>query len=262
MDAKQLFDAGRLAEAIAAQTREVKNQPGDLGRRTFLFELLCFQGDYDRAAKQLDAIGRQELQAGAAAQVYANLLHAENARRRLYSEGLAPKFLIDPPPRIHRHLDAVNRLREGNAAEAKALLDDAESERPELPGQADGVVFEDFRDCDDLLSAVLELHIGRDYCWVPFEQIRSLQLAAPEHPRDLIWSACQMILTDGTVQRGHTPVLYSGSQEHENEQVKLGRMTDWKTDDNAPVLGAGQRMLIVGDDARTMLDLRMVEFKV
>ena len=261
MDANQLFDAGRLSEAVAAQTQAVKSQAADVGKRTFLFELLCFAGELDRAERQLDVIAQQSVEAEAAAQVYRNIVHAERARRALLADGTRPAFLIDPPESIHHLLEAANRLREKNLAEAKAALDAAEEARPERPGKLNGEVeFDDFRDCDDLFGPVLEVFVGRDYYWAPVEQIATLEVAPPERPRDLLWAACQVTLTDGTMQRGYAPVLYPGSHEHENEQVKLGRMTDWQSPEDGPVRGTGQRMLLIGDEARAVLDLRMVEF--
>ena len=262
MDANQLFDAGRLSEAIAAQTQQVKASAADVGKRTFLFELLCFTGDLERAEKQLDVIAQQSVEAEAAAQVYRNVVQAERARRKLRTEGARPKFLVDPPESVHHLFEAVNRLRENDLAEAKAALDAAEDARPERSGTLNGETdFDDFRDCDDLFGPILEVFVGPDYFWVPVEQLAALEVAPPERPRDLLWSACQVTLTDGTMQRGYTPVLYPGSHEHENEQVKLGRMTDWTSPEDGPVRGAGQRMLLIGDEARAVLDLRSVEFR-
>jgi type VI secretion system protein ImpE len=47
--ANDLFREGRLEAAIAQQTEEVKNKPADVTARIFLFELLCFAGNYERA---------------------------------------------------------------------------------------------------------------------------------------------------------------------------------------------------------------------
>src|ERR1051326_2424981 len=120
-DAKQFFDEGNLAGAIAAVTEEVKAKAVDTKRRTFLFELLCFAGDLERAGRQLDVIAQQDAMAEPAVQVYRNVLHAEGQRRRLFSDGLKPEFLLDPPDYVRLHLEAVNRLRENNGADAKAL---------------------------------------------------------------------------------------------------------------------------------------------
>src|SRR5262245_47231144 len=115
MNAQQLYEAGRLAEAVAETTAAVKTRPTDTAARTFLFELLCFSGDLDRADKQLDAIAQLDSQSEWAVQVYHNLLHAERLRRRLFSAGQKPEFLLDPPAYVGTCLEAINRLREGNA---------------------------------------------------------------------------------------------------------------------------------------------------
>ena len=41
--------AGNFAEAIPAVIQPVRDHPTDDKARTFLFELLCFSGEYDRA---------------------------------------------------------------------------------------------------------------------------------------------------------------------------------------------------------------------
>lgn len=56
MSVQQLFQAGRLDDAIQALNAEVRDNPTDAKRRTFLFELLCFSGDFARAEKQLDIL--------------------------------------------------------------------------------------------------------------------------------------------------------------------------------------------------------------
>ena len=139
MNAKELFDTGNLPAAIEALTGEVKSAPNDAQRRTFLFELLCFAGELERAGRQLDVVGHLDTMAEPAVQVYRNILHAEQLRRRLYTDGLKPEFLLDPPDYVRLHLDAVNRLRENRPAAAKALLDQSEASRPSVRGNIDGV---------------------------------------------------------------------------------------------------------------------------
>ena len=60
MSAQLHFEAGRLNEAVAAATDELRNNPTRLEARTTLFELLSFSGDLDRAEKQLDVVGQQD----------------------------------------------------------------------------------------------------------------------------------------------------------------------------------------------------------
>ena len=56
--ARELYAAGRLDSAIETLGAELRSNPLDAQRRTFLFELLTFAGQYDRAAKQLDVLAR------------------------------------------------------------------------------------------------------------------------------------------------------------------------------------------------------------
>src|SRR3954469_5292556 len=107
MNATDLFKAGRLQPAIDAQVKDVKAHPADHARRLLLFELLAFAGDLDRARRQVEAIHYDEVERATALQTYRKLLDAEQARRRLFQEGVAPKFLIEPPEHVRLRLEAV-----------------------------------------------------------------------------------------------------------------------------------------------------------
>ncbi len=59
MTAKELYRAGQLNAAVQALVGELRDNPGDTQRRVFLFELLSFSGEYDRAEKQLDVLSKE-----------------------------------------------------------------------------------------------------------------------------------------------------------------------------------------------------------
>jgi type VI secretion system protein ImpE len=258
--AKALLDAGKLGEAIEELTREVKAHPTDAARRTFLFEVLCFAGEWDRAEKQLDAIGHQNVKAEIGVQMYHSILKAERDRRKLFSDGLHPHFLIEPPAYVDLHLAAVNRVREGSLAEAREALDRAEEQRPALPGTFNGTSFEDFRDWDDLLGPVLELILNGQYTWLPFEQIKRMEISAPKTMRDLLWASARLEARDGTIGEVYVPALYAGSYESQNDQVRLGRMTDWRQLSDDLSLAVGLRLFLVDGDDKPLFEARAVEF--
>ena len=58
MEALQLFRDGNLQEAIAACDREVQSSPGKPDHRDLLSQLLCFTGEYERADKHLEILGK------------------------------------------------------------------------------------------------------------------------------------------------------------------------------------------------------------
>ena len=261
MKAKELLDAGQLSAAIEQTNQEVRSHPTDSRQRTFLFELLCFAGDYQRAERQLDVIAQQQARAEVGVWVYRNVLVAERARHRLFSEGLRPGFLCDPPPYVHLHLEAVNRLREDRPAEAMALLEESERSRPRLRGRLDGQAFQDFRDSDALLDPFLEIFLHSSYLWLPFEQISHLTISAPERLRDLLWIPARFESHSGLAGEAFLPVLYPRSSEHPNELVRLGRMTEWEAAGEGLALGVGQRLFLVDDEERAMLEVREVAFE-
>src|SRR5687768_13000033 len=122
-EAKSLLDAGNLNGAVESVLTSVKKNPTDAATRTFLFELSCFAGDWTRAEKQLDVIGHQDANTMIGSLIYRQCLEAERKRERLFSDGLKPEFLADPPDYVHGLLTANNRIREGNIAEAREILD-------------------------------------------------------------------------------------------------------------------------------------------
>ena len=85
MTAKQLFQAGQLNEAIKALGAEVRDNPTDPRRRTFLFELLCFAGEYDRAEKHLHVLAQGNSQAEMGAVLYFSAFHAERTRLQKFN---------------------------------------------------------------------------------------------------------------------------------------------------------------------------------
>jgi type VI secretion system protein ImpE len=260
MKAKEFLDAGQLSAAIDQLNQGVRSHPTDSHLRTFLFELLCFTGDYPRAERQLDVLAQQESTAEVGVQVYRNVLVAESARRRLFSEGLRPNFLFDPPPYVHLHLEAVNRLREGDSTEAGALLEQSDSSRPPLKGRLEGQPFLDFRDGDDLLAPFLEVIVHNTYIWLPFEQIKHLTISVPKRLRDLLWIPATVESHLGPVGEVFLPVLYAGSSEHADDQVKLGRMTDWQAVAEGLAQGVGQHLFFIDGQDRGMLEVREIEF--
>ena len=260
MKAKELLDAGHLSAAIEQLNQEVKSHPSDPRLRTFLFELLCFAGDYERAERQLDVIGHQSATAEVGVEVYRNILTAERNRRRLFSDGLLPDFLFEPAAYTHLHLEAVSRLRDSQPAEAKALLEQSAGVRPPLKGRTEGERFDDFRDADDQLGPFLEVIVHSNYVWLPFEQISHLTISPPKRLRDLLWIPAILESKLGAVGEVFLPVLYAGSSDHDDDQVKLGRMTDWQAVREGLSLGVGQRLFLIDGAERPMLEIREVAF--
>jgi type VI secretion system protein ImpE len=258
--AKELFSAGKLNEAIDELVREVKANPTDPAKRTFLFELSCFAGDWERAERQLDVIGHQSAEAELGVMVYRANMKAEVERRRVFAEGVQPHFLSEPPAYVDLHVAALSQIIRGEIAEARATLDRAEEQRPAIAGKLDGQEFQDFRDYDDRIGPVLELIVKDKYVWLPFEQIRRMDITPPRQLRDMLWASARIEALDGTIGEVYVPTLYPGTYDSENDQVRLGRMTDWKDLGEDLYAAAGLRLLLVAGKDKSLFEAKAVEF--
>lgn len=256
MSADELFKAGRLREAIEAQTLEVKAHPADTAKRLFLFELLAFEGDLDRARKQIDALKFDQPELQVAVATYRGLLDAEQQRRLLFQAGSpTPQFLADPPAHVRLRLDAVARLQAGDPTAAAELLARANADSPSVRGALNDQPGEHLRDVDDLFGTVLEVMARGSYYWVPLEQVERLTMGPPRFPRDLLWIPARLELKE-TAGDVFLPALYPSSHSNADELIQLGRATDWQADENGPTLGTGLRTFLVGDDPIGILEWR------
>jgi type VI secretion system protein ImpE len=258
--AEALFKAGQLGAAIAELTREVKARPADERARTFLFELLCFAGEWERAEKQLEVIGHQQAQAEAGTLVYRNNIEAERARQRFRAGGGEPHFLSEPPAYVDLLIDAARCLHEGRFGDARALFDRVEEERPALSGEINGRRFGDFRDFDDATAPVLELFVKDKYTWLPFEQVLRIEVEAPARLRDLLWAPTRIESTDGVLGEVFLPVLYAGTNLDADEMVRLGRVTDRRPAAEGVHLAVGAHLFVTDGDDEELLGVRSLVF--
>jgi type VI secretion system protein ImpE len=257
MNATDLFKSGKLQAALDAQLQDVKAHPADQNKRLFLFELACFTGDLDRAHRQIDLIQYDDPEVAAALQTYRAMLNAEQARRRLFSAGQAPKSLAPHPEHVAQRLQALNLLRANQTAEAGTILAAINLAAPSLKGTFNDKPFDSIRDADDLFGTVLEVLAHGEYYWVPLEQVQTLTMNPPKYPRDLLWRPARLEM-EGAAGDVFLPVLYPGTHEKSDEQLLLGRTTDWVGSEGAPVRGVGARTFMVGDDGVGLLEFRQL----
>jgi type VI secretion system protein ImpE len=261
MNAEQLFSAGDLTAAAKAAVEDVKRQPAELGPRYRLAEFLCLTGDLERADKQLETLLVQFPPQAMAISQFRNLLRGEQARREIAEQGRVPEFLTEPTPAIRASLAALVALRAGDAGEAVRQASLAEQGRSPLSGTADGAPFEDLRDLDDVLGPVLEAITGDgDSAWIPLEHIAAIKFERPGRARDLLWRETSIMLHDGRPLAVFVPMQYAGTYKATKDVLKMSRATEWDESAGGIVRGIGQRMWLVGEDVRPVLELKEIEF--
>lgn len=251
MNAAQLFRAGQLEEATALLSQELRAAPMDDGRRSFLVELLCLNGQWERALRVLDGMRDPR---DPRTQTYRRLLRAEQKRRAFLSGGATPRVLGEDvlSVKLDAYLLAAPALECGDEERALKLLSSAEEARPRVRGVRSGQPFADLRDADDRFAAVLEVLDGEDYGWLPFAALRSIRVQAPRHPFDFVFFHA---LVD--IGKGPWPICiptrYPGSERASAPALRLARQTT--TIEGSTVRCLGQRVLLVGDQVVPLLQL-------
>ncbi|HVO98283.1 MAG TPA: type VI secretion system accessory protein TagJ [Bryobacteraceae bacterium] len=230
MSPRELFQAGKLNGAIEALGVEVRDNPTDARRRTFLFELLCFKGDYDRAEKHLNILADASPDSRVGAVLYFSALHAERVRQNLFERKEYPVQPATGNPR---------------------------------GGTINGQPFRELEDADPRVGPRLELFAAGAYLWIPLEHIESIEIEAPKRLRDLLWAPA-LVRTGPAFKEKELgevllPVLAPFSWKHPDDDVKLGRATEWAEADGLSV-PSGQRMFSVDGEDMPLLEIRKIEF--
>lgn len=259
-EAKIQLDSGNLDKAIEEALNAVKSKPTDVTARTFLFELSCFSGNWDRAEKQLDVIGQQDMNAMIGAQIYKQNLQAERDRLRHSEEGLMPECLMPPPAYVQKILVANNHIQEGRTGDARSVLDEVENERPAFSGKINGEEFNDFRDFNDLTSCVFETIVKGSYTWLPFEQVERIEFMETKTLRDYFWIQAEVEMINGTKGEMFFPALYANTWKSDNDQIRLGKASDWRDLGDDIYAGEGSRVFQFDGGHMPISDLRSIEF--
>lgn len=261
MNAIDLIRAGELDAARKTLIGEVKASPADPRKRTLLFQVLSFLGKWDKARRHLDTIAVQDPKMEASVQIYRNLINAETEREKVTNLEQPPSFLPEPPAYFEEYYSGVKNLAEKNIEKAKQLFDQAEALRPTITGTLNDKAFEGLSDTDTFLSPFLEAIVHERYVWIPFDAIRELIIPSPKTLLDLLWTQASITTWEGLTMNCFLPVLYPGSSDHEDERIKLGRMTDWIPLGETFSKGVGQHLYHVGNDEMAILEIRNVQFK-
>jgi type VI secretion system protein ImpE len=227
--AKELFAAGKVKEAEKVLTAYLREHPSDKAQRIFLFELLCFAGEYARAEKQLSVLAGGGVESETGAIVYYAALHAEKTRHELFEKQAFPSGPTMCPP-----------------------------------GTLNGKPFTELRDADPDIGARLEVFAAGSYVWIPFEHIASVEMGKPERLRDTLWAPAlvQAAPSFKGMDLGEVliPAIYPFSWKDPDEAVWLGRVTEWTADEKGTEYPTGQKILLVDGEEIPFLEIRSIEF--
>jgi type VI secretion system protein ImpE len=232
MKPEDLFREGRLEEAIEVLGADLRADPSNVEQRTFLFELLCFAGDYERADSQLQVLADANKETMLGAVAYRAALNAERTRRDMFEQATFPG------------------ARTGTEL---------------ARGKLNGRPFESICDADPRIGDHLELFAAGDYLWIAFRHISWLEIEPPKRLRDLVWIPAKFHAAngfgDGEFGEALLPALCPLSWQHSDEAVRLGRATEWCRDENGVEAPYGRKMLLVDDEEFPLLEIRSLQIE-
>jgi type VI secretion system protein ImpE len=260
MDAKDLIKAGKLSEARSQLVEDVKSSPANLNSRTLLFQVQAYAGEWDKARRQLEVITTQDANRETGVQVYLNLIQAETERIEVFQHKRSPSFLPETPAYFEQYHAAWQKLTDQEFEAAESIFSEIRDRCAKITGTLNGKEFTGFSETDTRLTCFLEAFVHERYVWLPLEMLRELTLPEPQTLLDLLWASAQITMHGGLTLNCFLPVLYPDSFQHEDDRLKLGRMTDWTDLGSGFHQGFGQHVYQVGDDDVAILEIREAVF--
>ena len=260
MNAEECIKAGDLKAALSELQNAVRNDPAKPEYRTFLFQLLCVMGNWDRALTQLNVVADMDPAALLMAQTYRELLLCEAFRAEVFLGKRAPLLFGEPNAWLGNLLQALTPVASGQGSEAHEIVMNAMDKANARSGLIDDQPFEWLSDADMRLGPVFELILNGKYYWVPMDNIAEMVFSKPEDLRDLVWLPVQIRWVNEGSAIGFMPARYPGSATLDDPQNALARKTEWIDIGGEFHTGAGQRMFTTDTGDFSLLQSRKIVF--
>jgi len=249
-----LRQSGSINGALTMIEGRVRKDPRAFHERWQLFQWLCVVGDWQRALKQLQVASQLTPDFAQTAHVYRDLIRAEVFRLDVFAGRRTPGTLLAAPGWMETLLTALSSMNAGDIPAADASRSLALSEAPESAGKHDESPFAWFTDTDNRVGPACEIVTAGRYAWLPFVQMRRLDLARPAGLLDLLWRPVTVTLIDGSITHGFMPVRYPGSDQG-SDAIRLGRETHWTEVGETGVVALGQKTWATDTGDIAMLDV-------
>lgn len=255
MSAAEHLQAGDLDAALEVLQTEIRSQPADAKLRTFLFQLLAINGDWNRARRQLDVLADMDPATLPMVHTYREALACEALRSEVFSGQKKPLVFGEPDSWIASQIELLAINDDALRADAvDAILEDA----PAASGSINGEIFTWISDADVRLGPVLEAVINNKYYWLPFSRLSKLVIEEPVDLRDAVWMPAYFTFANEGESVGLIPTRYAGSEAAEDTAVRLARQTQWREIGEFKYEGLGQRVLATDTGDFPLMETREI----
>ena len=256
--AERAIRDGQLDAALQHLQEQVRQRPADPKLRTFLFQLLCVLGHWERALTQLNVAADLDAQALGMAQMYRDAVQCERLRAAVFAGERSPLIFGEPPEWLALLIESMLVMDTPRRDESVALRERAFEAAPPSPGTIDGTPFEWIADADMRLGPICEAVINGRYYWVPFERLTQIDLEAPVDLRDVVWIPAHFRFINGGESVGLIPTRYAGSENVADDQLRLARKTEWRETAAEVFTGLGQRQFSTDGGEYALMDVRTI----
>ena len=256
--AMQFSSADPLAH-VDDLRRMIQKQPQRSDLRVFLFQIYCVQGEWIKAATQLDVLLELDPSSKPMVETYREALKCEALRREVFDGKRSPLVLGAPQDWLAMMIEALRVDAEGRPDAAAELRARALEAAPATSGKLDDAPFAWLADADSRLGPVIEAIINGKYYWVPVSRLLRIEIEKPADLRDFVWAPATLTLENGAASVALIPTRYPGTERESEPALRLARATDWREQPGGAWHGVGQRMLTTDQSEVALLDVRVAE---
>ena len=253
-----LLASNDVAGTLQALKSEVRKGPRDPRLRTFLFQLFCITGEWDRALTQLQVVRDLDPAADPMVKTYQAAIRCEILREKVFRGERSPTVFGDPGDWVPLLIEANRLLATGEPGRAADLRDAAFGLAPTASVLIEGVRSDWVADADPRLGPIVEAVIEGRYMWVPFARVKYVRVEPPADLRDQVWMPARFTWTNDGEVVALIPTRYPGSATSSDPLIQLARKTDWTELDENWSLPIGQRMLATDGGETALMDLRLL----
>jgi len=267
----ELLQAGDLGASMSEAMEAVRSDAGNAKARILLFQLMCLNGDWEKARRQLYVL--KDMDAGTIPmfETYDPVIQCEMFRQAVFEGQRSPLLFGEPRDWLAKLCEALPHFAAGRLEQGLDLQGEAFDQAPASPGRITSSERENaesfgwIADADGRLGPVLEVFLKGYYYWVPMEHVRLVRIDEPEDLRDLVWTPAQFQWANGGQAVGFIPTRYPGTEYATDDRLRLSRMTEWlgnaggeDGDEDELQIGLGQRLLATDEREYPLLGVREI----
>lgn len=261
MTPQELFAQADLAGLHSQVATEIRTNPQLAEPRALFVQVLCLEGEWERAAAQADALLKLSPASALFCTTITRLIEAEQAREQVFAGTRAPEWSGAQPAYAADVCAALRAYGSGDTAAATAatlrVMDALEPAAATLDGDAPQPWL---IDADARLTGVVEYLKDGHYCLVAQSDIKSMELAAPSHPVELLWPHVSITLRNGEVLVGRTTGRYPLTGTAKEPKLLMMQESAWlETADNL-YQGSGQHCWATEEGVVPLLTVSRITF--